>query len=78
MRLIHICPACGKEHEKESTPEPSQLCDECYGMAHSAMLEIEIDCGNTPMQNDERLWLEITIGELLKERKMVIKNMRWN
>lgn len=29
MWLIHICPCCGKEHEKNCTPEPSQLCPEC-------------------------------------------------
>ena len=27
--LTHICPCCNKEHEMESTPEPSQLCPEC-------------------------------------------------
>ena len=80
MKLIHICPTCGREHEKESTPEPSQLCDECYSrnMTPSIMLEIDIDCGNTPIQNDEKLWLEITIGDLLKERNMTIKNIRWS
>lgn len=78
--LTHICPDCGKEHEEESTPEPSQLCDECYSKAysHSATVEIDINCGNTPMQNDEKLWLEITIRDLLKERSMTIKDMRWD
>jgi len=29
MKLIHICPACNKEHEVDSVPEPSQLCSNC-------------------------------------------------
>lgn len=78
MRLIHICPKCGKNHEKESTPEPSQLCDNCHSLINNtSILELDIDCGNYPIQKDEKLFLELAIEDLLKKRNMKIKNIRW-
>jgi len=29
MYLTHICPICEKYYERDCTPEPSQICDEC-------------------------------------------------
>ncbi len=29
MLLTHVCPICGKNHEKDCTPEPDQPCDDC-------------------------------------------------
>ncbi len=29
MLLTHVCPICGKNHEKDCTPEPNQPCDNC-------------------------------------------------
>lgn len=29
MYLIHICPICQKEYERDCTPEPDLPCDEC-------------------------------------------------
>jgi len=29
MKLIHVCPNCKKEYERDCTPEPDLPCDEC-------------------------------------------------
>jgi len=29
MKLIHTCPICHKDYERDCTPEPDLPCDEC-------------------------------------------------
>lgn len=29
MQLIHTCPICGNDYERNCTPEPDLPCDEC-------------------------------------------------
>ena len=29
MYLTHTCPICGKEYEREYTPEPDKVCPHC-------------------------------------------------
>ena len=29
MLLTHVCPICGRDHEKDCTPEPNQPCNDC-------------------------------------------------
>jgi hypothetical protein len=41
--LIHVCPSCGVEHEKESTPEPDQLCEVCLSLSDIGMHKSDAD-----------------------------------
>lgn len=72
MMLKHICPRCGKEHEMNATPEPSQLCPICNP---SARITIDVDCINTPIQKDEELFLDQEIRRLIKERGMKVREI---
>jgi len=41
----------------------------------SARMTIEIDCVNTPMQNDEEMFLKQEISKIIEERGMKIKKI---
>jgi hypothetical protein len=44
--------------------------------SNQAKIEVELDCGNTPMQKDEAMWFKHSIQDFAKELGMKIKKVK--